>query len=190
MTRPLIACTAALIAVLAAPLPAAAQCSCAETANPSFPRTRLTAYAGEFEALVAAETLTLGGQNGAQLRAIARAFRKTELLVRKAQVLQVGGKFAQAEQRYDSALGTLDKLALLIGEAAAAGQLASEPGDRLDERHSALSIEVGRLAGHLGAETCYGQCAEVCGEDGACYGLAYRCQCMWHACYPTCAVIG
>lgn len=186
--RTSLACAVLAILALAPPPEAAAQCNWPANA-PSFGRTILSAYAGEFEALVAAETLALDGVPGNDLRAIAKLFRKTELLVRKAQVLQIAGLFEQADKRFQSALGITDKLAVLLAEAAQAGLLNGEPGNRLGDRHAALVAEVALLDGDLGAQTCYGQCAEVCGDGGACYGLAYRCQCMWNACYPTCTIL-
>lgn len=189
ITRSLLRHGGFLILVLGVPIGAAAQCNCTVSSNPSFSRTILTAYAGQFEALVVADTLDLQGQNGGDLRAIAKLFRKTETLVRKAQLVEISGKFDQSAKLYQSATAATEKLGMLIAAAGQAGELSSTPGDRLSGRQTALATEVGLFNGFTGGKTCYGQCAEVCGDNGGCYGLAYRCQCMWNACFPTCALI-
>ena len=180
-----------LILVLGAPIGAAAQCNCTVTSNPSFSRTILTAYAGQFEALVVADTLDLQGQNGGDLRAIARLFRKTETLVRKAQVVEISGKFDQSAKLFQSASDATEKLGMMIAAAGQAGELGSTPGDRLASRGDALATEVALFIGFDGRKTCFSNCAEVCGDEGGCFGtaVAEKCLCMVNACFPTCALI-
>src|SRR5262249_22778391 len=158
ITRSLLRHGGFLILVLGVPIGAAAQCNCTVTSNPSFSRTILTAYAGQFEALVVADTLDLQGQNGGDLRAIAKLFRKTETLVRKAHVIEISGKFDQSAKLFQSASAATEKLGTLIAAAGQAGELTSTPGDRLASRHDALATEVALFIGFDGRKTCFSNC--------------------------------
>ena len=109
MTRSLSVCAVILALAGAVPMSARATCVCTSSTTPSYIRTVLLAYAGQYDAMLAAGNVA--GKAAGTLRGIGRLFGKTEKQVRKAQLLQVKGKLDSAAKVLAKASTLIDKLA-------------------------------------------------------------------------------